>query len=118
MILFMMNYLRNLKNTMMKNNEDKVLSLLGLLMKGRNIVSGEDTVLNELKKERLSLVIIAGDASGNTKKRFNDKAKYRDVPVIEISTKEKLGRSIGKEYRSVIGIMDKKAAKSLLSYVE
>ncbi len=102
---------------MMKTSEYKVLSLLGLLMKGRNIVSGEDTVLNELKKENLSLVILAGDASDNTKKRFNDKAKYRGVPVMEISDKQSLGRSIGKDYRSVIGVMDKKAAKSLLSYI-
>ena len=52
--------------------QNKVLLLLGIAMKGRNLVSGEFQTLEALKKGSAMLVIIAEDASGNTKKLFHD----------------------------------------------
>ena len=51
-------------------NEKKLYSMIGLCMRSGNLVSGDDTTLNEVKKERVSLVIIAEDASKNTTKLF------------------------------------------------
>lgn len=90
----------------MKNNMDKIHSLLGIAMRAGKLVSGEDATMLDLKKGKLNLVIVAGDASNNTKKLFNDKASFRKVNCVELSTKSDLGMSIGKDSRAVIGIKD------------
>ena len=52
----------------MKNNMEKLHSLLGLAMRAGKLVSGEDGTMLDLKKNKLNLVIVATDASNNTKK--------------------------------------------------
>lgn len=94
--------------------ESKVLSLIGLAYKSRNLVSGDDTVLKELKKGTIKLVIIAADSSENTKKKFRDKCSYRNVQMIEFSTKEDLGKAMGKEFRGIIGIKEKNFSQRIL----
>lgn len=91
-------------------NEKKIYSWFGLCMRSRNLVSGEDTTLREVKKSKLSLVIIANDASDNTKKLFKDKCSYRNIEFHYFGTKEMIGKSIGKSPRSVVGIVDKNMA--------
>ena len=49
---------------------DKVLSLIGLAMKAGQVVSGEFSVEKCIKSGKAKLVIIATDASENTKKKF------------------------------------------------
>lgn len=52
----------------MKN--DKVLSLIGLATKAGRVVSGEFATEKEVKCGRAFLVVVALDASENTKKSF------------------------------------------------
>ncbi len=51
----------------MKNNKEKVLSFLGLATRAGKIVSGDDSTLLDLKKGKVNLILIAEDASNNTK---------------------------------------------------
>ena len=51
---------------------DKVLSLLGLAARGRNLVSGEFMTENTVKEGKASLVMVGTDASDNTKKMFTN----------------------------------------------
>ena len=44
--------------------QNKVLSLLGIAMRGHNLVSGELQTVEAIKNGSACLVIIAGDASG------------------------------------------------------
>lgn len=97
----------------MKNNIDKIHSLLGIAMRAGKLVSGEDATMLDLKKNKLNLVIVAEDASNNTKKLFKDKTSYRHVECIHLSTKEGLGVSIGKDSRAVMGIKDAGFAKKI-----
>ena len=52
----------------MTNNMQKIHSLLGIAMRAGKLVSGEDGTMIDLKKGKLNLVIVAEDASNNTKK--------------------------------------------------
>ena len=90
----------------MKNNMNKIHSLLGIAMRAGKLVSGEDGTMLDLKKGKLNLVIVAEDASNNTKKLFKDKSSFRKVNCIELSTKSGLGMSKGKDSRAVIVIKD------------
>ena len=56
--------------------QNKIYSLLGLAMRGRNLVSGEFQTEDAVKKGSAMLVIVAEDASANTKKLFHDKCSY------------------------------------------
>ena len=100
----------------MKHN--KVLSLLGLAMRGHNLVSGEFQTVESVKTGSAMLVIIAEDASGNTKKLFKDKCSFYEVPVYEFGTKESLGRAIGKDIRSSLAVCDAGLADAIIKQLE
>jgi len=87
-------------------------------MKAGKLLSGDETCERAVKAEKVKLVIIAGDASSNTKKKFTDICKYRDVEARFYGEKELLGRYIGKEIRSVIAIVDKGFAKKLMEMID
>lgn len=86
--------------------QNRILSLLGIAMKGRNLVSGEFQTLDAIRNGSAMLVIVAEDASGNTRKLFTDKCSFYKVPFVIYGTKEELGRAIGKDFRSSLGVCD------------
>lgn len=98
--------------------QNKVLSLLGLAMRGRNLVSGEFQTLESVRSGSAMLVIIAEDASANTKKLFTDKCSFYEVPVYQYETKETLGRAIGKEMRSSLAVCDAGLADAIMKQLE
>lgn len=98
--------------------QNKVLSLLGLAMRGRNLVSGEFRTLEAVKDGSAMLVIIAEDASANTKKLFTNKCRFYEVPIREYGTKEELGRAIGKDMRSSLGVCDTGLAEAVIKQLE
>ena len=53
-------------------NQNKILSLIGLATKAGRTVSGEFSTEKEVKSGRAALVIVADDASDNTKKKFKN----------------------------------------------
>ena len=87
-------------------NRDKVLSLIGLAMKAGRCASGEMMTENETKSGRAKLVIIASDASDNTKKKFRDMCKFYRVPIYFYEDKDTLGHAMGKEFRASLAILD------------
>ncbi len=102
----------------MSLKQNKVLSLLGLAMRGRNLVSGEFQTLEAVKNGSAMLVIIAEDASANTKKLFTNKCTFYEVPVYEFGTKDELGRAIGKDMRSSLGVSDAGLAEAIIKQLE
>ena len=86
---------------------DRVLSLLGISAKAGQLVSGEFATENAIKDGKADLVLVAKDASANTKKHFSDMCRYRNIRFQEYETKEQLGHSIGKECRASLAILDK-----------
>ena len=64
----------------MKNN-NKVLSLLGLATKAGKIASGEFSTEKSVKSGKGFLVLVAADASENTKRNWENSAARNFVPV-------------------------------------
>ena len=60
------------KRSLISLKQNKIYSLLGLAMRGRNLVSGEFQTEDAVKKGSAMLVIVAEDASANTKKLFHE----------------------------------------------
>ncbi len=93
---------------------DKLFNLIGLAMRARKIVSG-DELLEAIRKQRVFLVIVASDASENTKKKYSDKCRFYDVEMIIVENSEKINHAIGKKNRMAIGISDEGFTKSILT---
>ena len=100
----------------MQNN--KVFSLLGIAMKGRMLANGEFQTLDAVKSGKARLVVVAEDASDNTKKLFRDKCSFYEVPIYEFGTEEDLGRAIGKGLRSAMAVGDAGLANEIAKQLE
>ena len=101
----------------MKTN-NKILSLLGLATRSRNVVSGEFMTEKSVKSGTARLVILAEDASDNTKKEFRDMCTFYKVPCYFYGTKEELGKSMGKEIRASLSITDDGFAGSIIKLLQ
>ena len=87
---------------------DRILSTLSIARKAGKVSSGESAVLSDIRSFNSFLVLIAGDASEGTKKKFYDKS----------STKDELAHAIGKEERSVISVQDGGFAEKIIERLE
>lgn len=92
----------------------KILSLLGMAMRSRNLVSGEFMTEKAVKQGNAFLVIVSGEASDNTKKMFSNMCSYYKVPVYVGGTMKELGHCIGKELRASVAVTDEGFAKSIM----
>ena len=87
--------------------------MIGLATKAGKVASGEFSTEKEVKSARAYLVIVAGDASENTKKKFRNMCAYYKVPCILFGDKEQLGRAIGREYRSSLAVCEAHFAEKI-----
>ena len=97
---------------------NKALSLIGLASRARKVSSGEFSVEKAIKSYNAFLVIIAEDASDNTKKKFSDMCSYYETPIIFYSSKDELGHCIGKEYRASLAILDENFAAGIMEKID
>lgn len=93
---------------------DKVLSLIGLSKKAGKLKSGEFSVEEEIKKRKAKLVVVALDASDNTKKKYKDMCSFRNIPIYLYSEKTTLGKWLGSEERAAVAITDDGFARSII----
>lgn len=92
---------------------NKVYGMLSIAAKAGRVKSGELAAEEQIRSGRARLVIIAEDASDNTKDRFSSMCRGRMVPAYGYGTKEELGRSIGKAERSVLAVTDEGLAEAV-----
>ena len=91
----------------------KVLGTLGLAMKAGRVVSGEFMTERAIREGTAKLVIVAEDASDNTKKKFSDSCRYYRVPYAQFGDKDLLGNALGKQFRASLAVTDRGFAVSI-----
>ena len=79
----------------------QTLSLLSLCQRAGKMKTGEDTVEKAIQK-----------------KKFTNKCKHYDVPILITSTKDILSSIIGKDNRSTFAIIDENFANKIHSMLE
>ena len=94
--------------------KNKILSLLGLATRSRNLASGEFAAKEAVRSKTACLVIVAVDASDNTKKMFTNMCTYYKVPILFLGGKEELGHSMGKQMRASLAVVDAGLAKAIV----
>ena len=80
--------------------------------------SGEFCTEKEVKSGRAALVIVAGDASDNTKKKFQNMCDFYEVPIYFYKDKDTLGHAMGKEFRASLAVLDEGFAKGIRKHMD
>lgn len=96
----------------------KALSLISLATKAGKTKSGEFMTEKEVKEGNAQLVIVADDASDNTKKKFRNMCDFYEVPIYFYGDKDTLGHAMGKEFRASLAVTDAGFAKGIRKHLD
>lgn len=90
--------------------------ILGLAKRANKVVLGTEITINSVRRNKVKLVLLATDASENTKKLVYDKTNYYNVKVLEELSSLELSSSLGKKNNiMVVGITDHGFSNLLLN---
>ncbi len=92
----------------------KFYSMLGLSKRAGAIVFGEGAVKDSIRKNLAKLVVVASDASANTKKKFSDSCTFYSVPYAETGDRYTLGNATGNTFAVVLAVTNQGLAENLL----
>lgn len=93
-------------------NQNKISTLIQFGYKAKKVVFGESVIMRMLTS-RVKIMILATDVAPSQEKKYLDKAKYYNVPVIRYLSKADLGSLFLKEAVACIGIEDINMAKQI-----
>lgn len=93
-----------------------MLNTIGLANRARKVLIGTEMTVKTVQKGKgkVKLVLLAIDASDNTKKLVYDKCKHYGVTVLEQLPSSEISMTLGKNNIKVIGITDEGFSKLLL----
>lgn len=98
--------------------QNKALSMLGIATKAGKTVTGEFSTEKAVKEGKACLVVVASDASANTKKKFRNMCEYYQVTMKEFANKDSLGAACGKEFRASLAVVDLGLAQAVIKQID
>ncbi|MBQ7247876.1 MAG: ribosomal L7Ae/L30e/S12e/Gadd45 family protein [Lachnospiraceae bacterium] len=97
--------------------QDRFYGMLGITAKAGAAASGAYAAQAAVREGKAFLMIIASDASEQTRRDYEKLCAGYGVPAAVYGTMESLGRAIGKDVRAVIAVTDERLAENLLSRI-
>ena len=94
---------------------EKILRLLGLGVRGRGVAVGVDRVREAGKSGKLSLAIVAVDASKNSLEKLLPLLNARRISLIEVPSAAELGAAVGRDQTAAVGVLDPALAKGIFA---
>lgn len=91
----------------------KLFGMLGLAKRAGKVSTGAFVCDKMIRSKRAKLVILASDASENTKKSVTDSCAYYNIKLIELSDMAGLGHITGGGERAVVSVNDNNFAKAI-----
>ena len=91
----------------------KILGLLGLGVRGRNVVVGAERVRLDAMKGAVHLAIVAMDVSRHSLDKVVPLLRARHVEMIEWPSAAELGAAVGRETTAAVGIVDQGLARGI-----
>ena len=101
-------------------NSDPILRMIGLAMRAGKISFGANLTVSAIRSHnKPSLVVVAKDASENTRKKILDSCSYHGVKIVESEySGDEFAKTIGKTFDvMVVSIMDEGFAKSIINKI-
>lgn len=103
----------------MVSTKEKALNLLGLAQKARRLVCGDFAAMTAVDNKKVTLLLLAEDASSKTVERYRQIAHESNVPLMVAFSKEELSGAVGKEgLVAVIALTDEGFSRSLKKTLE
>ena len=81
-------------------------------------MSGEFSTEKAVKSGKAYVVMVADEASDNTKKKFQNMCTYYEVPIYLYGTKEQLGKAMGKEFRASLAVTDPNLSDAIMKELD
>lgn len=97
---------------------NKILNMLGIARRAGKLVLGTDSLINAFPSKKVKLVFIASDASEQTIDKFDKKAYFYQVRIINKFNTEELSKALGVTSIKVIGLLDEGFAGAILKELE
>lgn len=99
--------------------EQRLSGLIRMARKSGQLVDGSNQVLDALKgRTPPAIVVVAADISDNIRDKIEIAADRQQIVVAQLFDKALLGQMIGKEERSVIGVLSGALAEALKSELD
>ena len=96
----------------------KIESYLGLARRAGKIVSGYQTCVHTISKGNIKLIIVASDASENTRDRFKNLCSRYGVEFEVYATVDTLSQMTGFTGRGIYGITDRNFAEVMIKEIQ
>ena len=90
----------------------------GLASRAGKVAYGADRVKELILKKKVYLVIIAEDASINTREKFTNYATENNVKIMIYGSINENSNSIGKKNKAIIGILNKNFSDEILKIID
>lgn len=91
----------------------QVLRLVGLGVRSRGAVVGVERVRDAARRGKLALALVATDASKHSLSKVVPLLAARRVRVVRTTHATELGRAVGREQTTVVGIVDQQLAQGI-----
>ena len=98
--------------------ERRVLGLLGLGVKGRNVIVGVEQVRVAARRGRVALALVAPDASRHSRDKVLPLLAALGVRVVEGPSAAALGSATGRETTAAVGIIDRALARGVRALLD
>lgn len=95
-----------------------ILGLIGLSKKAGKLSAGTFACETSIKSHDAKLIIIATDASHNSKKTIKDSCSYYKVPFVEFSDMDSLGKYSGGGQKAAVSVNDDNFATAIKQKIE
>ena len=96
---------------------NKIYQNLGIIKKAGMCVIGE-AILSHIRNKTVYLVIVASDASIKTKKMYQDKCHFYQVPCVIYGSKADLSKAVKKDNIAAVAIDNQGFAKKVYSQLK
>ncbi len=97
---------------------DKVLNLLGIAKKAQKLILGSDSIINAFPHKKIKIIFLASDASALTKDKFDKKAYFYKVKVINKYSSIELSKALGVTQIKIVGVTDDGFASAIMKEIE
>lgn len=91
----------------------QVLRLVGLGVRSRGAVVGVERVRDAARRGKLALALVATDASKHSLSKVVPLLAARRVRVVRTTQATELGKAVGREQTTVVGIVDQQLAQGI-----
>lgn len=98
--------------------EERIGGLLGLAARAGRVTAGTRAVREAARRRGLRFVIVASDASTNTRNKLIPLLRATEVPYAEALDRAALGAALGRAGLSAVGLTDPRLAARLREIID